>query len=217
MGLRLGITTWISACGETDFEIMKLQVFTYDPRLRQDYSIVDFTTKKAFSSLEHDFFVLDCVGPCDWSRQLPLLTGCIENTSKKLFFMVDLWEPGAKELRNAVEDALGPVSEFECSLCGYAAIDSDALERLLQLRASFGGDSTGQWCIGGCLGEFTPPVRLGFTKGQLWDLAHVLGQSDKIGCVLSLGEMQQSLFVTRLFDNLENLLQQSTAKTVLPA
>lgn len=160
--------------------------------------------------MEHGFFVLDCIGKADWTAQIPLLTGCIEATSRKLFFMLDPWEPGARELRMALEREFGTSMEFERSLCGYAAIDSNAVERLLQLRASFGGDSTGQWCIGGCLVEFAPPMRLSFWKAQSWDLALALDQPDKLGCVLSLGEMQQSLLVTRLFDSLDNLLRPAT-------
>jgi hypothetical protein len=196
---------------------MKLQVRTYDPRLGQEYAVSDHATKKRFSSLEHGFFVLDCVGAVDWTSQLPLLNGCLQAISKKLFFTLDPWEPGARELRQALEREFGAVREFERSLCGYAAITSDAIDGLLQLRASFGGDSTGQWCIGGCLEEFASPVRMSFSKGQAWGLPLVLEQAEKLGCVLSLGEMQQSLLVTRLFDNLDNLLRQSSATQLLSA
>ena len=195
---------------------MKLDVRIYDPRLGQDYSISNHQTKKIFSSLEHGFFVLECVGAVDWTGQLPFVNRCIEATSKKLFFMVVPWYPGATELREAVERELGPLSEFEHSLCGYTPIGSDALNRLMGLRRSFGGDKTGQWCIGGCLAEFAPPVRTSFWKGSLWDVALVLGQPEKIGCVLSLDEMQQSLFATRLFDGLDDLLRQSPAAHLLP-
>jgi len=203
--------------GVTDLRPMKLQVHTYDPRLGHDYAISDHATKKTFSSLEHGFLVLDCIGAVDWTGQLALLRRSIESTSKQLFFMLDPWEPGARELRNAVEREFGSLQEFERSLCGYAAIGSDALERLLRLRAASSGSNSGQWCIGGCLAEFAPPVRLGFSKGQLWDLAQVLGQPEKLGCVLSLGEMQQSLFVTRLFDGLDTLLRHSPVTQLLPA
>lgn len=196
---------------------MKARVFAYDPRLQEDYSILNHTTKKTFSSMKYGFFVLEGVGELDWMVHLYFLNRCIEATSKKLFFMVDPWEPGARELRKAVEQKLGALIEFERSLCGYAPIDSDVLGWLLELRRYCGGDNTGRWCIGGCLAEFTPPTRIGFWKGQLWDVALVLEQPEKIGCVLSLDEMQQSLFVTRLFDGIDGLLCHSPAAHLFSA
>ncbi len=187
----------------------EVQVRFYDPRLREDWSTTDFMTKKSFSSLKHGLYVMDCVGVVDWTAELSLLNGCLQSTSKKLFFMVDPWPPGAAQLSNTLEHEFGPLKEFERSLCGYATIDAEVVQQLLRLRASFGGDTTGQWCIGGCVQEFTPPVRTGLTKRQLWDLCLVLEQAEKLGCVLWLGEMKQSLFATRLFDGLDNLLRQS--------
>ena len=131
--------------------------------------------------------------------------------------MVDPWEPGARELREGVERKFGSLNEFEHSFCGYAPIGSDALGWLLELRRSLGGDNTGLWCVGGCLTEFKPPVRTSFWKGQLWDVSLVLDQPEKIGCVLSLDEMQQSLFTTHLFDGFDNLLRQSPAAHLSPA
>jgi hypothetical protein len=95
-------------------------------------------------------------------------------------------------------------------------VSSDALSWLLELRRSFGGADTGRWCFGSCLAEFTPPVRSSFSKGQLWDVALVLDQPEKIGCVLSLDEMQQSLFATRLFDGFDNMLRHSPTVRLLP-
>ncbi|MFN7141916.1 MAG: hypothetical protein ACK4UN_21565 [Limisphaerales bacterium] len=187
----------------------QVQANAYDPRVGQDYSVSDFQTKRTFSSLKHGLYVLDCIGAVDWSSEMPLLTGCIQNTARRLFFMVDPWQPGATELSNALEREFGPLKEFERSLCGYAATDPEAVQQIFRLRESFGGDTTGQWCIGGCVEEFAPPVRTSLTKRQLWDLSLVLEQADKLGCVLSLGEMKQSLFATRLFDGLDNLLRQS--------
>jgi len=189
----------------------EVQVRIYDPRLREDWSTTNFMTKKSFSSLKHGFYVMDCVGPIDWTADLALLNGCLQSASKKLFFMVDPWQPGAAQLSDALQREFGPLKEFERSLCGYATTDPDIAQRLFRLRTLFGGDRTGQWCIGGCVEEFAPPVRAGLTKRQLWDLCLVLEQAEKLGCVLSLGEMKQSLFGTRLFDGLDNLLRQSPA------
>jgi hypothetical protein len=189
---------------------MNSDVTKYDPRLRQDYTVRNFMTVEEFSSLEHNLFVLDCIGTLDWAGELQLLIGCIQNTASKCFVMFDPWGPGKDELRNAIELEFGPVMEFEHTYCCYTNISIVTLDRLFQLRAKFDGYASGQWCIGGCIAEFTPPERTGFGKRQLWDIALVLGQPEKIGCVLSLGEMQQSFFATRLFKGLDILLSKAT-------
>lgn len=188
---------------------LKIEVQIYDPRRGEDWYTTDFMTKRTFSSLKHGFFVMICVGPVDWTADLSLLNGSLRATSKGFFFMVDPWHPGASRLANALECEFGPLKEFEHSLCGYATIYADAVQQLLRLRTSFGGDTTGEWCIGGYMVEFSPPVRTGLFKRQLWDFSLVLEQADKVGCFLWLGEMQQSLFATRLFDGMDNLLRQS--------
>jgi hypothetical protein len=188
-----------------------VQVKVYDPRLGQDYSVSNFTTKRTFSSSKHGLYVWDCVGPLDWSSELPLITESIQRTARRLFFMLDPWQPQGQPLYEALTREFGPLLEFERSVCGYTRIGLEVVEQLFELRRTFGGDTTGQWCIGGCLQEFTAPVRTGFTKAQLWDLALVLDQADKLGCVLWLGEMQQSLFATRPFEELNALLQRSPA------
>jgi hypothetical protein len=194
---------------------MKSQIKSYDPRSLEDYCSSNFTTKNAFSSIEHGFYVLDCVGKLDWSSEIYLLTVCIQNTGKQIFFMVDPWQSKTEGLKNALENEFGRLFEFENSVCGYTDIASDAVGKVLQIRAMFGGDSSGQWCIGGCLDKFTMPRRTSFAKGELWDLPFILGQPQKIGCVLWLGEMQQSLFATRLFVGFDNLLQQSSIMNLI--
>lgn len=187
----------------------KIEVQIYDPRRGEDWYTTNFMTKRTFSSLKHGFFVMNCVGPVDWAADLSLLNGSLQATSKRFFFMVDPWPPGAARLANALEREFGPLKEFERSMCGYAALYADAVQQLFRLRTLFGGDTTGEWCIGGYMVEFSPPVRTSLFKRQLWDFSLVLEQADKVGCVLWLGEMQQSLFATRLFDELDNLLRHS--------
>jgi len=208
-GNPIGGIILISGSGVTDSKIVNPQFHRYDSRLGQDYSIVNYYSKRTFSSLEHGFLVLDFVGPMDWKSRASLLQRCLEATSKRLFFMVDPWEPTAGQLGKALVREFSTIGEFEQSLCGYTTINIATIVRLFDLRTEFGGDNSGQWCIGGCLADFAPPVRLSMTRGQLWDSALVLDQAEKVGCMLSLGEMQQSLFITRHFDGLDNLLLES--------
>lgn len=188
---------------------MQPQARIYDPRQRQDYFITNFTTKKTFSSLKHGFFVVDCIGGVDWLGHVPLLTESTRKTSKKLFFTTCPWWPGAAELLKALKHEFNPLNEFENTVCGYAELASDALERLLKLRAAFGASKSGTWCIGGCLAEFAPPTRTTLAKAESWNVAHIFGQPEKIGCVLSLDDMRQSLFLTRPFNNLNYIVRKS--------
>lgn len=69
---------------------------SYDPRLGQEFTLN--AHGRIFSSLEHQFYVLDNAGNLDWARGASLLVECIRRTSKRGFFTIVPWAPGAGHL-----------------------------------------------------------------------------------------------------------------------
>jgi len=178
----------------------------YDSRLGQDFRFN--TPIGTFSSLEHHFYVLDNAGNLPWARGDSLLKECVLKTSKIGFFTIALWAPGAKKLATKIKQEFQVASEFWGSLCGYFDVETDSIQKLFEIRKMFGEGKSGEWGLGGCLEKFSPPTRISFAKNETWGFCHILNQPAKIGCLLYLGEMRQTTFMTKIFDGLDACLAQ---------
>jgi hypothetical protein len=176
----------------------------FDPRLGQDFKVS--VAIGTFSSLTHNFFVLDGIFD-PGTKDLKLLDLCISHTSKLGFFVVTPWIPGSSQLRQKLEQDFSVASEFEGSLCGYFNIATNSVEKLIEVRNAFGGKQSGEWGIGGCTERFCLPTRQKLSRGELWNLFHILNQPTKLGCLLYFGEMQQTTLLTRVFDGLDSALK----------
>ncbi len=178
----------------------------YDPRQKQDFRIN--IPGETFSSLDHGFYVIDNSHGLNWAQRLDLLKLCVLQTSKLGFFTLVPWVPGARKLRAEIGRKLESVIEFQGTLGGYFDSESDSIERLFKIREEFGGNKSGEWGFGGCLAKFTPPIRSSLARTESWDFSHVLRQASLIGCFLYLGEMCQTVFMTKLFPALDAHLGQ---------
>lgn len=174
---------------------------TYDPKLGQDYKF--HFSKTTFSSLERGLFVLEAVGEMDWSVHKDALLECILKTSTKGFFIVVPWYPGAEKLRQALLHQFSDAKVIDNAVLGYFDPSADELGRLFAIRNERGSDSSGEWCIGGCSAKFSEQNM----KYPGWNLDCLLHQAKKIGCVLSLEEMQQSYFIAKPFEGLPKIIE----------
>lgn len=179
-----------------------MKIETYDPSLGQNFVLPCHSTEDTFSSLESNFFVQDSIGDVDLIKWKKAIEKCIEKTSSRGFFTVIPWFPGAKKLKQRLYQEFINVEEINGSLFCYFEPSKDTIDKLFELRNEYGGDVSGEWCIGGCIIELPPPS----TKKQYWDFSYLLKQADKIGCLLSLGEMQQTFFMSKPFEGLKELL-----------
>lgn len=175
----------------------------YDPRRGQDFRIK--TATGTFSGLEHNFYVVDNADS-NWGNRLDLLNKCISKTSKIGFFTVAPWVPGAEKLRARIKQEFESVSECGGNLAGYFGLESDAARRLFAIRNEFGEGKSGEWGVGGCSEKFDPPTRTASAKKEAWEFFHLLTQPSKIGCLLYLGEMQQTTFMVKIFDGIDSYL-----------
>jgi hypothetical protein len=183
---------------------MNAQITIYDPRLGQEFEITNLLTQKRFSNLLGGFFVITGVG-IDWDARVALLQEAISKTSNLGFASVTPWIPYTKSLISALKAF--PIShEFEKSLIVYSDPSAEAIEKILHLRRTHGLEASGEWCIGGCFEEFVSPERVSVFRSGSWDFAHILSQSDRIGCALELAEMKQSTFITRVFSDFDQWL-----------
>lgn len=119
-----------------------------------------------FSSLAHCFYILDDAHDLEWVKHEDLLKQCVLKTSKMGFFTVSPWIPGAKKLKTKIKEEFGEVFEFAGTLHGYFDIESDSIQKLLEIRKTFGGEKSGEWGIGGCLEKFNLPVRISLAKAE---------------------------------------------------
>lgn len=170
---------------------------TYDPRKREDYRVRNFQTGVEFSSFDSGFFVMEFVGDVDWLRHAETLKQCIQDTSNSGFVTCAPWVPEVVNIRSRLEAECSLLLEFGHTFCGYFPVRVDSIRRLLELRTEAGDWKSGEWCIGGCISELALPQRHSITSTALWDFAHVLDQSERVGCVLSLGEMLQTTLLIR--------------------
>lgn len=184
---------------------------TYDARKGEDFRIS--APDGVFSSLEHQLYVIDNAYNLNWDRKTDLLKKCVLKTSRLGFFTVEPWKPGARKLILRLKQEFRIVSEYEGTLCGYFYITSDAVQKLFIIRKTSGEKNSGEWGIGGCIEEFDPPTRRSFIEKRTWGLFHVSGQPRNIGCYLSLGEMRQITFMTKIFDDLDSILTQLFASS----
>jgi hypothetical protein len=178
----------------------------YDPRLGQDFKLGNRSRTTIFSSVEHGFYVQEWIGEVDWTRVIDPLASCLKATSQKGFFVVTPWQRRGNRLKSEIKKTFQNVQEFENSLCGYFDIDKDSLSRLFHIRNKFGSGASGEWGLGGCTESLAAPRRFSLSMSELWDLFHVLGQPAKIGCFLYLGELAQSTFLTRIFDDVDEII-----------
>ena len=176
----------------------------YDPKLGQDYKFFNHLAKTTFSSLEDGFCVLEVVGEMDWGVHQNALLECILKTSTKGFFAVAPWYPGAEKLRRALLQRFSNAKVIANAVLGYFDPSADALSKLFSIRDECGGESSGEWCIGGCSTKFSEQN----IKCSGWDLNCLLHQAEKIGCVLSLEEMQQSYFIIKPFEGLPKIIEE---------
>lgn len=175
---------------------------SYDPRLGQDYVVKNHSTKASFSSLAHGFYVLEVTGELDWDNYQDMLLACMRETSKSGFFTVVPWRPGAAKLKHALLQQFGKIVEIDNSLIGYFDPSTCLLNRLFAIRNECGGTSSGEWCVGGCSSVFSAL----HVKNSGWNLTYLMNQAEKIGCVLSLEEMEQSYFMVKAFDELPKII-----------
>ncbi len=183
-----------------------MQCEIYDPRNGKDYKITNSHYGVEFSSLDCGFFVLQLVGEVAWLQHAEILNRCIQQTSKSGFVTFARWLPQRLDVKSRLEAECDRLHEFGHTFCGYFPVSGDSVRRILELRAEAGEWDSGEWCIGGCLDDLTAPRRLSMFRSQHWGLPHVLGQSEKIGCVLALEEMLQTTLLTRMFDNFDRWL-----------
>lgn len=175
----------------------------YDPRLGQDFVLFTGRSKKPmFSSLEHGLYVVEAVGQVCWATRQDLFLECILKTSIKGFFTVVPWYPGAKKLKQALLEHFSDATEIDSSVVGYFDPSPGLLSRLFSIRDEYGGESSGEWCIGGCSTMFSEKDM----KCNGWNINCVLSQAEKIGCILSLEEMRQSHFMVKWFDELPKII-----------
>jgi hypothetical protein len=184
------------------------QVQIYDPRLGRSFETMNALTERRFCSLEWGFFVITGID-IDWHSRADLLGEAMAKTSKLGFVAVKPWSPYITNLFDSLKLAFPTTSEFEESLSAYFEPGLEAIERIFRLRQAHGQETSGEWCLGGCIMEFTPPKRASLSRTALWDFAHILGQPANIGWALELAEMRQSTFVVKPFEGFDDWLMRT--------
>jgi hypothetical protein len=188
---------------DAPLETVKMQLF--DPRSGEDFILKDRHLNRTFSSLQHNLYVIDSIDEKKLDQK-KLLKICIPKTSRLGFCTLVPWVPGAKKLMERIHRELNSVHEYEGSLVGYFDVTRlDIIDALFDIRAAFGEYKTGEWGFGGCVTEFSPPRRISFLKGELWDFAHLISQAEKVGCLLYVGD-GYTTFLTRIFDDFDDWL-----------
>lgn len=173
----------------------------YDPKHNQNFDFSDKLYPTKFSSLKQEFFVLDAAEGVPWGENLDFLEVCINSTSELGFFIVSPWAPGDSQLVKSLRKEFPSLVEFEGTICCYFGSISHSLSVLFNLRSEFGGSHSGEWGIGGCSRIFEMPIRKSLMTGQLWNFSHIVHQSDRLGCLLYLG--QETTFLCRLYSELD--------------
>jgi hypothetical protein len=185
----------------------------YDPRQHQEYAPVDFLTKMRFSNLEAGFIVAEGEG-IDWGERVSLLSEAILRTSKLGFVTVDPWIPHTKEVMRALRKDFPINNVFRKTGIAYCGLGVGPIEHAFDLRRRCGQDVSGEWCVGGCIERFAVPRRVSLFGWGSWNYAHILGQAERLGCVLYLAEMQQSVLAVRVFDGLDEWLSRLNLSVV---
>jgi hypothetical protein len=182
---------------------MPIEFSTFDPRLGEEFVIADHETKSRFSNLEHGFLVITGV-EIEWERSAAVLHEAICKTGQMGFITLNPWVPGASSLARDVGAEYPPHEHQGRTFIAYFETSKERIRRLFELRRLHGGSASGEWCIGSCHARFSSPTARFLSGCPIWGFAHVLGQPEKIGCVLELAEMQQSKFLTKIFDGFDS-------------
>ena len=175
----------------------RTKIETYDPMLGQDYFLA--SKEDSFSSLKENLFVAEITGDIELDTLRSTLMTCVQATSTQAFFFIVPWYPVSKGLVRKIQTEFPGVSELEGSLCGYSDSPSSILDKLLSIRETHGGARSGEWTIGGCNEPFDSP------GSKVWGFDYALDQVSKLGCLLHLGEMKQTVFISKLFEGLPKI------------
>lgn len=170
-----------------------IQIFSPERKEEWKYEAQGFS----FSTLGRKMLAVDAIG-VDWSAHQSILLSCIESAAKLGFFRVTPWFPGRSKLRDALLALFPDCKADGFDVFGYFEPTSRNLELLFGLWQERGAWASGEWQIGGCLGEFQEPV----FKTAYGGLEYFLREIHNVGCVLSLEEMQQSTLLTCPFAGL---------------
>lgn len=182
----------------------QLEIKTYDPKLDQDYEFYNYLSGTTFSSLKQGFYVLEAVGELNWESYQTILLECIAKTSTTGFVAVSPWHPGAEKLRKKLLSELTSAKEYNGTIFSYFTPTREMLSKLFRIRNEYGGTSSGEWLIGGGSTDLLEKLVICVE----WNLSCFLQQADKIECILSLEEMQQSYFFIKPFEGLQSILQE---------
>lgn len=175
---------------------MKIQI--WNPAKDEEYVLRDHITKRAFSSVTSNAFVVEVVGDLPWivkCRNLEELIGKTTNGGRG-FFSVNPWDAGATALRHKIKASISGTFENQTDIYGYLESPGQIGE-LMELRDEAGGFDSGEWRIGSCYGDFDNFENTRTRK----DLSYFLDNVENVGFLLELFEMQQALLIVKSYDD----------------
>jgi len=181
---------------------MTMKIF--DAEKGEEFKLIDQESKNEFSNLKQNLFVIDDPEKILWEENIDFILKCISATSVKGYFIVTPWVPGRDALMQSIYDLNEKLwnKEKDYDLF-YFDVKDEPIKELFKIREKFGGYNSGEWVIGGCNSYFNVE---GFKKNEL-TTSDILLQDEKIGCLLELYEMHQSLFITIKYAGFEGDLK----------
>jgi len=179
---------------------MNIELDKWNPRVGENYEIKDHNSGLIFSSIQHDFYVVEATGFSSWTEKASELAKCLSKTSKVAGLLVSAWSPGANELLQAIRGEFDVVNESNRTIWAEINI-KNGVERALSLREKFGSGSSGEWVIigGDNIREILLSSKFPPKQNNFLDILC----SHEIGFFLEIGEMQQSLLITRYYQGIE--------------
>jgi len=173
----------------------------FDAEKGEEFKFIEYGSKNEFSNLKQKLFVIEDPEKILWEENIDFLLKSISSTSIKGFFLVTPWVPGKDALMKSIYSLDGHLwnKEKDYDLF-YFDVKGEAIEKLFNIREEFGGYNSGEWIVGGCNSCFNVE---NFKKDEL-TTSDILLQDEKIGCLLELYEMHQSLFMSVKYPDFED-------------
>lgn len=175
----------------------------WDPRLGEDYVLVDHVTKRVFSSLQSGHFVIELLGNINWKGKAEVIKALCGKAIGSIFFSVTPWNASVTKVVRAIDGNAVIVSQYAPDIFG-AINGFNAIETLLGAREASGGKNSGEWRLG--VGSVLFPEASSTASSK--NLSFFLDNAAEIDFLLDLSEMEQALLLVRPDKGVDTILDQ---------